>query len=125
MRTLVCFLVLFFAIATTGFSQATPPTDYYVGKWEILVESTPMGDVKLLADLVRKDGKLTGELTNTADNSKPKVTNVVENGDKLTITFESSQVGEVSLELAKTADDDTMKGAIMSFSATAKRMSKP
>jgi hypothetical protein len=125
MQKVVCLFVLllgitFAASAQTATPASAPAADYYVGKWDILIEGTPMGDVKLLADLTRKEGKLTGELTSTADNTKLTIISITETADKLTINFDTTQAGEVSLELAK-VDDDNMKGAIMSFTATAKR----
>jgi hypothetical protein len=82
-----------------------------------------MGDVKLSTDLIRKDGKLTGDLVNTADAASPKlpITKVEESADKLVLYFDSSQAGELSIELKK-VDDDNLKGALMSFDASAKRM---
>ncbi|GAB3712892.1 hypothetical protein GCM10027592_51730 [Spirosoma flavus] len=118
----VFFLLLLLSVAYTGFSQTTPPTDFFAGKWEISVTGTPMGDVKFLTDLVRKDGKLTGELTNAAEPNaeKRKITKVEENGDKLAIFFESSQAGEISIDLTK-VDNDNLKGTLYNFDATAKR----
>jgi hypothetical protein len=125
---------LLFGVAYNGLAQTTAPAttamatsaasaDFYAGKWEIAIVGTPMGDVKLLADLVRKDGKLTGELTNTADPSSPKlpITKLEESADKLVIFFDSSQAGELSIDLKK-VDDDTLKGALMNFDSTAKRV---
>ena len=75
--------------------------------------------MKFLTDLVRKDGKLTGELVDSADATvKRPITKIEETADKLVIYFESSQAGEISVELAK-VDNDNLKGALMSFDATA------
>ncbi|MBD2702719.1 hypothetical protein IC229_18880 [Spirosoma sp. BT702] len=119
----IFFLLLFLSVAYTGFSQATPPTDFFAGKWEIAVTGTPMGDVKFLTDLVRKDGKLTGELANPAEPNaeKRKITKVEENGDKVAIFFESSQAGEISIDLTK-VDNGNLKGTLYNFDAVAKRV---
>ncbi len=114
--------VLFLGIAFNGFSQTAAPTDFYAGKWEISIVGSPRGDVKFLTDLVRKEGKLTGELTDSADATvKRPITKIEETAEKLVIYFESSQAGEISVELAK-VDNDNLKGALMSFDATAKRV---
>ena len=115
-------IVLFLGITFHGFSQ-TAPKDFFAGKWEISLAGTPNGDVKFLTNLIRKDGKLTGELVNPEDaaNGKRPITRVEENGDKLVIYFESSQGGEISIDLAK-VDNDNLKGALMSFDAKAKRI---
>ncbi|MEZ4901923.1 MAG: hypothetical protein R2822_09280 [Spirosomataceae bacterium] len=120
MKKASIFLFVFlFGIVLQGFSQATAPTDFYVGKWEIAVTGTPRGDVVFKTDLVRKDGKLTGELI--TDDMKRPITKIEESDKKLIIYFESSQAGEISIDLDK-ADDDTLKGSLMSFDAIAKRV---
>ncbi len=119
----ILFLFLFVGIAYAGFSQTTTPTDFFAGKWEISAVGTPVGDVKFTTDLVRKAGKLMGELTNTTDLNQAKrpLIRVEEKGDNLVIYFESSQGGEVSIDLTK-VDNDNLKGSLSSFDATAKRL---
>lgn len=88
-----------------------------------MVAGTPNGDVKFFTNLVRKEGKLTGELVNPEDsaNGKRAITKVEENANKMVIYFDSPQAGEISIELAK-VDDDNLKGYLMSFPATAVRL---
>ena len=124
MKKVSLLLLLFvLGISLKSFSQSATPVDFFAGKWEIAIVGTPMGDVKLSTDLIRKDGKLTGDLVNTADAASPKlpITKVEESADKLVLYFDSSQAGELSIELKK-VDDDNLKGALMSFDASAKRM---
>ena len=118
----ILLFALFLSINFHGFSQ-TAPKDFFAGKWEISLTGTPNGDVKFLTNLIRKDGKLTGELVNPEDptNGKRPITKVEENGDKLAIYFESSQGGEISIDLAK-EDADNLKGSLMNFDAKAKRI---
>lgn len=117
------FLLLFVIFAFSSFSQTTTSSDFYAGKWEITISGTPQGDSKMIADLVQKDGKLTGDITTTGESSGEKIsiTRIDESGDKLSLFF-TAQGFDVSLELTK-VDDDTMKGTMMSmFDATAKRL---
>lgn len=120
--SLILFLLLL-GVVVNGFAQTTPPTDFFAGKWEIAVKNTPRGDVNFLTDLTRKEGKLTGDLSDPSDTATGKraITKVEESADKLAIYFESSQAGEISIELAK-VDNDTLKGSLMSYEATAKRL---
>ncbi|WP_460941574.1 hypothetical protein [Spirosoma daeguense] len=122
-KTTLFFVLCFLSLAFAGFAQTSPPTDFYAGKWEIMIAGTPNGDVKMTTDLVRKDGKLTGELINPADpaNGKRAITKVVENGDKLSIHFETAEVGEIAMELTK-VDDDNLKGTTYNFDTVAKRV---
>ena len=119
----ILFLFLFVGMAHAGFSQTTTPPDFFAGKWEISATGTPVGDVKFTTNLVRRDGKLTGELTNTTDLSQAKrpLSRVEEKGDKLLMYFESSQGGEIAIDLTK-VDNDSLKGTLSTFDATAKRL---
>lgn len=120
-KTGLLFLFLLLGVAYTSSAQNASQGDFFAGKWEISIPGTPNGDVKLLTDLVRKDGMLTGELLNPSDpDNKRPITKVVENSNKLSIYFES-QAGEMVLDLDK-VDNDNLKGMVYSFEATAKRI---
>ncbi|GAB3712899.1 hypothetical protein GCM10027592_51740 [Spirosoma flavus] len=117
------FLSLLCLIYTAFAQTATPPADFYAGKWEITITGTPQGNSVLIAELVRKDGKLTGQLTNAAEPNAEKIpiTSIEENGDKLGMAF-TAQGYDVTLDLAK-VDEDNLKGSLMNmFEAKAKRV---
>jgi hypothetical protein len=80
----------------------------------------------MVTDLVRKDGKLTGELKDpSGTNPAMPITKVEEEpGKKITIYFDTAQAGEIGVELAK-VDDDHLKGQLMGmFDSTAVRIKK-
>ena len=117
-------VILFLGIVVNGFSQTTAPADFFAGKWEINLSGTPAGDIKWATDLVRKDGKLTGELADATDATKPKrtINKIDETADEIVIFFTSSQGDEIPLALSK-VDNDNLSGTLMdSFSAKAKRL---
>ena len=128
-------LALFLTVITNSFAQtttATTPTvlsngattDFFAGKWDISVIGTPNGDSKLTTELIRKDGKLTGELTDpTGKAEKPiPINDIIEEGNKIILSFEAQSIN-INMDLVK-VDDDNLKGSIMSgrFDATAKRI---
>lgn len=124
MKKVSLFLFIFLlGICVKGFSQATPPTDFFAGKWEITIMGTPEGDAKMVTELIRKDGKLTGELKDPSG-TRPvtPITKIVEEATKLTIYFDTAQAGEIPVELNK-VDDDHLKGSLMNmFESTALRV---
>lgn len=129
MKKVSLFLFVFlFGLCVKGFSQtAMPPTDFFVGKWEITVVGLPDGDTKFVTDLVRKDGKLTGELKDPTG-KKTEVTPISkieeEPGKKIILYMDTTQAGEVPIELTK-VDDDHLKGQLMNmFDAIAVRGKK-
>ena len=105
-------------------SQSMPVADFFAGKWEILIVGTPDGDAKMNAVLIRKDGKLTGELVSSgADGAKEPIaiTQIEEASDKVNLFF-TAQGYDVNLELTK-VDEDHLKGQLMNmFDATAVRV---
>ncbi|WP_041258346.1 hypothetical protein [Fibrella aestuarina] len=124
MKKLNLFLfLLFIGVAAMGFTSRIAPDDFYAGKWDIVIVGTPNGDAKMVADLVRKDGKLTGQLTPAdANAAKIPIESIEESANKLNLTF-TAQGYNIAMELNK-VDDDNLKGSIMNgmFDATAKRI---
>lgn len=112
-KSIIILLTLFFGITLNGFSQSTTPKDFFVGKWEFTVMGTPNGDAKFSTNLIRKDGKLTGELSDPTNPTKEKIaiTKIEDSADKITIYFTSSGY-DVNLEMSKT-DENTLKGSMM------------
>mgnify|MGYP001021144392 CR=1 FL=1 len=124
-KSSLVFMLLFLGVVFSGFSQSTkaPASDFFAGKWEVSVIGTPNGDAKLVTNLVRKDGKLTGELVDpTGSNPDPIVlTDVVDEADKVTLYF-TAQGTDVNVELEK-VDENNLKGSLMGmFDASAKRI---
>lgn len=126
MKKVSLFLFIFLlGVCVKGFSQTATAPDFFAGKWEILVVGTPEGDAKFVTELIRKDGKLTGELKDPAG-VKPAtpITKIEEEATKITIHFDSSQAGDIPIELAK-VDDEHLKGMLYNmFEATAVRGKK-
>ncbi len=119
----VLLLMFVLGVVFKGYSQTTPSADYFAGKWEIIVTGTPNGDAKFATELIRKDGKLTGELSTPADPTQPRIpiTSIEESADKVVIYF-STQGYDINLSLAK-VDGDTLKGSMMDmFDASGKRV---
>ena len=121
-KTLFVTAILFLRIALNGFSQETKPADFFAGKWEILVTGSPRGDVRFKTNLIRKDGKLTGDLLNMDDEKDVKpITKIEETANKILIFFNSQQAGELGIELEK-VDDNNLKGSVMGYMTTASRV---
>jgi hypothetical protein len=99
------------AIAQSKADSSAKP-DYFVGKWDVLVEGTPQGDGKMLVTLERKDGKLTGTIV-SKDGSTPanKIERVEEKEKSVTVYFTASGYN-VYLFLEK-KDEDHVTGSMM------------
>jgi hypothetical protein len=114
MKKLVAFVfVLMSLCSATSFAKLPDPTDFFAGKWKIMVAGTPNGDVTFSTNLVRKDGVLTGQLKIVGDDSLPLVdiSKVEDDKEKVVIYF-TIQGYDVNAELTK-VDADNLKGSLM------------
>lgn len=121
----IVFFFMLLGITAKGLAQAADSTivDFFIGKWEISILGTPNGDSKLVAELVRKEGKLGGELKDPSGNlpGTIPITSIEEDKEKLTIYF-SAQGYDVNVVLAK-IDQNNLKGSLLGmFDSTAKRL---
>ncbi|WP_159466742.1 hypothetical protein [Dyadobacter sp. 3J3] len=118
---LIC-LFLTLGVVFNGNSQSMALADFFAGKWEVTVIGTPNGDSKMIIDLVRTDGKLTGQMSNPAEPTGEKVpVTVDESADLLDLAF-NTQGYDVTINLKK-VDEDNLKGSLLGmFDAIAKRV---
>ena len=93
--------------------NAQTKSDYYPGKWSILVMGTPNGDSKMTFVLERKDGKLGGVVQDSTGKELTKITSVEEKEKTITAAF-TIQNYDVTLTLDP-VDDDHVKGSLMSM----------
>jgi hypothetical protein len=111
------FIALVFVLttlfSTSTFAKQPDPTDFFAGKWKILVAGTPNGDVTFATNLIRKDGVLTGQLKIVGDDSLPliDIAKIEDSSDKVVLYF-TIQGYDVNTELTK-IDSDNLKGSLM------------
>lgn len=122
MRKAVIFgFILLLGIVLDGVSQTNQRNRVFGGKWEIAIATTP--DIKFTTNLVRKKGRLTGELTDVRNPNGPKlpITRVDEKGNSMSIFYTSADNKELTIDLTK-VDANTLKGTMYTFDASAKRI---
>lgn len=103
-------------------TSTSSSTDFFTGKWDLTFIGTPDGDSKMIADLVREDGKLTGNLLDTnGQNPAIPITDIKESDNEIEIFF-TAQGFNVNVQLSK-EDENNLKGRMMGmFDATAVRI---
>ncbi len=112
-KILALVFVLTTLFSASAFASKPDPTDFFAGKWKIVVLGTPNGDATFATNLVRKDGVLTGQLKIVGDDSLPAVdiSKVEDDSEKVVIYF-STQGYDVNVELTK-VNTDNLKGTLM------------
>jgi len=90
MKRVRLFFIVVFCFVSALKMNAQVPVDYFADKWSVVVIGTPNGDAKMLVNLERKDGKLTGGITNTDGAEPTKFSNVEEKENSVTVYFSAS-----------------------------------
>lgn len=95
--------------------------DFFVGQWTVNVHDTPQGDIEIIADLYREDGKLTGTLTSNTESEPIPIGFIDETETSVAIAF-YAQGYDLVLNLNK-VDDDHLEGDLSEmFDAEAERI---
>jgi len=99
--------------SASAFAKQPDPTDFFAGKWKIVVLGTPNGDATFATNLIRKDGVLSGQLKIVGDDTLPLVdiSKIEDDSEKVVLYF-SVQGYDVNVELKK-VDTDNLKGSLM------------
>lgn len=110
--------VILIAVAANANAQ----TNYFIGKWDVLVKGLPQGDARMKFNIADSAGHIKGALIDTSSAHKDVPTTKIEQvGDKITLYF-NTQGYDVSLLLVK-KDDDHAAGSLMGmFDANATRL---
>jgi uncharacterized protein YvpB len=104
-------------------AQQQDSTDYFVGKWKVLVKGTPNGDATMVFVLDKAAESLTGVVQDTVGTEISKISNVELAGNAVTLYF-TAQGYDVNLSMKK-EDENNVTGSLMGmFDATGQRLKK-
>jgi hypothetical protein len=102
-------------------AQSKTGSDYFEGKWNVLVKGLPNGDTKMFFVLEKKDTTMTGEVQDSTGKQIAPIDKVEINGTSATVYF-TAQSYDVNLVMNK-KDDDHITGSLMSmFDAEGERV---
>ena len=123
-KKILLFPGLFFLLLSVNVrAQSNDSTNYFVGKWSVLIKGTPNGDGKMFVVLAKKDTTLTGVVQDSTGKELSKIDKAELKGNTATVYF-VTQGFDVYLEMAK-KDDDHFKGSMMGmFDAEGDRVKK-
>lgn len=115
--TVVFLLVLSFHTK----AQTLNSSDYFLGKWSVIVEGTPNGDAKMFVRLEKKDTTLTGSILDSTNKEITKISRIELKDSSVTVYF-TAQGYDVYLVMEK-KDDDHVKGNMLDmFTANGERV---
>jgi hypothetical protein len=121
---LILVSVMTFVCIAIKTSAQTTTTNYFAGKWDVLLKGLPQGDAHIKFNIADSAGHLKGVLVDTsAAHKDTPLTNIEQANDKITLYF-TTQGYDVNLMLTK-KDDDHASGSLMGmFDAVADRVKK-
>ena len=109
MKKVSLLLVMMLSLITSNvFAQQSG--DYFLGKWDMLLQGAPDGDMKLTMLFERNDGKLEATIQGLFGSSDAKITDIEEQENSIILYFTVSEY-DVDLIIEK-VDDDNVKGDI-------------
>ena len=119
--TLISLMAMILVVIAAKVNAQTQ-TNYFIGKWDVLVKGLPNGDTHMKFNIADSAGHMKGALLDTTAARKDiPLTKIEPDGDKVTLYF-SAQGYDVSLLLTK-KDDDHAAGSLMGmFEANAIRL---
>ena len=113
MKKVILFFagILFLLLSNGTNAQAQTGTDYFAGKWNVLITGLPDGDSKSLVIFERIDGKLTGAMLDEVKQTKNVFTKVEEKEKTVTAYFTAS--GYDCFLFLEKKDDINITGSLM------------
>lgn len=123
MKKLSLILTLVMGLFFSYSAKAQTNSDFFVGKWKITVMGTPNGDASMYFKFEKKDGKLTGNISDSTGAEVAKISSVEESGKSITAFF-TTQGYDVNLLIEPVEGEaDKVKGSMMGmFDATGVRV---
>ncbi|MDR0681776.1 MAG: hypothetical protein LBG15_08015 [Dysgonamonadaceae bacterium] len=111
-------MVLTLMLMGSAMVSAQENTNFFAGKWDLLVEGTPDGDTHIFVNISSADDGLAGEMTKGETVQKVAIEQTKD--DVITLKFEARNF-EISINLEK-KDENSVKGYMLDmFSVTGKR----
>ena len=123
MKKLSLFLsvIFFLLLSISGQAQTKDSSDYFIGKWSVLLKGLPNGDSKMYVNLEKKDTALTGLILDSTKTEIAKVSKIEKKGYTITLYF-TAQGYDVYLYMEKKDDDHTTGNMLNMFDAVGDRI---
>ena len=113
--------VLLLILGTNVKAQSKTGTDYFAGKWNVLISGTPYGDLKRIYVLEKKESSLNGIVQDSTGKEVAKCSKVEVQDNQVTLYYQAMG-NDVSVTLVR-KDDDHVSGSVLNmFEANGERI---
>ncbi len=117
------FLLLLLVFSLKFSPSIAQDTEYFVGEWEVTVQDTPNGTVKVLLSMERVDGKLKGKFVDAISNRETPITQINEQEQSITLYF-FAEGYDLYLTLKPDGEDKVSGTLADSFLVSGQRVKK-
>ena len=112
----------FFLLLSVGIhAQSKTGSDFFAGKWNVLITGTPYGDLKRVYVLEKKDNGLAGTVLDSTGKEISKCSKVEVKDNEVTLYY-TALGNDVSIVLTKKDEDHVTGRALGMFDAKGERI---
>ena len=112
----------FFLLLSVGIhAQSKTGSDFFAGKWNVLITGTPYGDLKRVYVLEKKDNGLAGTVLDSTGKEISKCSKVEVKDNEVTLYY-TALGNDVSVVLTKKDEDHVTGRALGMFDAKGERI---
>ncbi|MGY6520775.1 MAG: hypothetical protein ACXIUD_03545 [Mongoliitalea sp.] len=121
MKKITSLLAMLFLVFSVAFATSNHPSDNFVGEWDLLIEGTPQGDVRVVMTIEKVEGKLKGKFKMAGTDQETTLSSISEGSDSISFSFFAEGY---DLYMSLNANGaDALKGYLVDqFPVTGKRL---
>ena len=87
MKKLITMLTLFCLVLTVAVANVSYNPDNFVGQWDLMIEGTPQGDVRVIMTLEKVDGVMVGNFKMAGTDQVTKLSSISGNAESISFSF--------------------------------------
>ena len=113
--------IFFVLLSASTHAQTKDSTNYFSGKWNMLLKGLPNGDTKMFVNLEKNDTTYTGTILDSTKTEIAKISKVDKKGYTVTLYF-IAQGYDVTLFMEKKDEDHITGNMLNMFDALGERV---
>lgn len=121
MKKLVSLFLMLCLVLSVAQAYDAINSDSFVGEWDLVIEGTPQGDVRVVMTLEKVDGKLKGKFKIAGTDQETTLSSISESAGSISFSF-FAEGYDLYMSL-NAAGEDALKGYLVDqFPVSGKRL---
>lgn len=121
MKKLVSLFLMLCLVLSVAQAYDAINSDPFVGEWDLVIEGTPQGDVRVVMTLEKVDGKLKGKFKIAGTDQETTLSSISESAGSISFSF-FAEGYDLYMSL-NAAGEDALKGYLVDqFPVSGKRL---